>query len=77
VPQPADFEAGSGEGTETRVRSACPVQGDVFSGSQSCRGKNLRPRNGDGRAELDREFAAEEAPFSGGRFVVKIVATIR
>ena len=41
------------------------------------RGKNLRPRNGDGRAELDREFAAEDAPFSGGRFVVKIVATIR
>jgi hypothetical protein len=28
-------------------------------------------------AELEREFAANDAPFSRGRFVVKIVATIR
>ena len=49
--------------------------------------RNLPPLGGiapeDARAallqikSLEREFAAQDAPFSGGRFVVKIVATIR
>ena len=41
------------------------------------RGKNLRPRNGDGRAELDREFAAKEAPIPGHFRSAKWLTPIR
>jgi len=61
---------------ETRVRSMRPMKADVFSGRPSCRGRNQKPVTGLG-AELEREFAADDAPLSRGRFVVKIVAPIR
>ena len=54
-----------------------PVTADVFNGNPSTPGQESEARSSHGRAELDRELAAQEAPFSGGRFVVKIVATIR
>ncbi len=44
------------------------IKADVFSGRPSCRGKNQTPRNGDGRAELEREFAAEESHVLRGPF---------
>jgi hypothetical protein len=54
-----------------------PDEAVCSAGGRAAGARTRHPRNGDGRAELDREFAGEEAPFSGGRFVVKIVAPIR